>query len=117
MRCGHRRVVERIAARIIVELIAPHERIDGQQRVRIEGVLVAGREAPTQHALSLVLSELIVAVRHLKPVPRPEQVEMQNVLGAGLPIDAVEDAAVVADVVNGQEFRRAGRSINHVVCA
>ena len=35
----------------------------GQQRVRVEGVLVARRDAPGQHALALVLAQLIVGVR------------------------------------------------------
>ena len=51
-----RRIGERIAAAVIIDLVAAHVGIDGQQRVGVEGVLIAGRDVPGQHALFLVLA-------------------------------------------------------------
>ena len=52
---GDRRVGERVAAGVIVELVAPHVGIHGQQCVGIEGVLVTGSDVPRQHAQLLIL--------------------------------------------------------------
>ena len=67
-----RRIGERIAAGVVVDLIFPDVRIDRQQRVGTERVLVARRDTPGEHALMLILGQLIVIVGNLKPVPRRE---------------------------------------------
>ena len=101
-----RGVREWIAARIVVHLIAADIGVHGQQSVRVEGMLVAGRDIPRQYPLFLVLGQLVVAVGDLEPVPRREEIQVNDVLACGLPVEPVEDALVVADIVDGQEFGR-----------
>src|SRR5207237_6820019 len=73
-------VVEQIAAGIITHLILADVWINRQKRVRAERMLITGRNVPSQHALVLVLRQLVVIVRYLKPASGCEQVEMENVL-------------------------------------
>src|ERR1043166_6177440 len=72
----------------------------------VEGVLVARGDVPAQHALLLVLGQLIEAVRHLEPIPRGEQIEMEDVFGTGLPVEAVKDRFIISDVMDRQVFGR-----------
>ena len=60
---------------------------------------IAGSEAPGQHALVLILAQLVVGIGNLDPVARREQVQVEYVFAVGLIIEAVEDGLVVADVV------------------
>src|SRR5258708_15064637 len=53
----------------------------------------------------LVLRQLIEVVWNLNPISRSEQVEVKNILAAGLVIKPVEDGLTVTDVVNRTEFR------------
>ena len=55
LRRGNRRVVERIAVGVVIQLVAPHIGIHGEQRVSVEGVLITGGDAPAQDALFLIL--------------------------------------------------------------
>ena len=92
--------------RVVVELILANIRIDGQQHVRIEGVLIAGSDAPGEHALALILRQLVVVVGNLNPVSRGEQVEVKDVFAVGLIVEAIENGLVVAHVVERRELRR-----------
>src|SRR5579884_318872 len=101
---GGRRVIEWIAAWIIVHAILPHKRINGQQRARGERVLITERIALRPGLLALILRELIVRVRNLEPVACAEQIQMKRILAAGLIIDAVENRLAVSDVVKRLKF-------------
>ena len=52
----------------------------------------------------LILSQLIVRVWVLNPVPGREQVEMESVLAVGLIVHAIENRLVVANVVDRSEL-------------
>src|SRR5690242_6613742 len=105
-----RRVCQRITARIVIELVLADIRIHRQQRMRIKRVLVAGSDVPRQHALALILSQLIVIVRNLDPVARREEVQMNRVHLVGLKIEAIEYRLIVAFVVERREFWRIEKS-------
>src|ERR1019366_8826167 len=94
-----------IAAGIVIELVLADVRIDGQQGMRVEGVLETGSQAPGQHALVLILAERVVGIGNLDPVARGEQIQVEYVLPVGLIIEAVENGLAVALVVEGCEFR------------
>src|SRR5258708_11991385 len=53
----------------------------------------------------LVLRQLIEVVWNLNPISRCEQIEVKNILAAGLVIKPVEDGLTVTDVVNPSELR------------
>src|SRR6202011_1519618 len=55
--CG-RRIVEGIAARIVIHLIFPDVRVDRQKGMGAERVLVSWRYVPGEDALMLVLGQL-----------------------------------------------------------
>ncbi len=95
-----RLVVERIAAGVVIQLIFPDVRINRQQRAGIEGVLIAGSDAPREHALPLILAQLVKAIRDLEPVPRRKQVQVEDILAAWLEVEAVEKGLIVADIMN-----------------
>ena len=57
-------------------------------------------------AMFLILRQLAETVGHLKPVAHREQIEMHHVEGSGLPIHAIENAFIVADIVDRQELGR-----------
>ena len=101
-----RRVGEGITAAVVEELVLPHVGVDGEEDVRAEGVLEAGRDAPGEDALALILRELVVAVGNLDPVAGGEQVKVEDVALAGLVIEAVKDGLVVAFVVERGELGR-----------
>ena len=103
---GGGRVLKRVAAAVERELVFADVRIQGEERVRAEYALVAGRDAPGHDALALVLAELIVGIGDLNPVARGEQVEMNRVAAVRLEVDAVEDGLVVAGVMEGRELGR-----------
>src|SRR5579864_4215021 len=65
-------------------------------------MLIAGRDVPGEHALALVLRKLVVTIGNLKPVAGSEQIDVESVARARLPIEAIEDRAVVSDVVDRQ---------------
>src|ERR1035437_63732 len=103
---GGRLIGQRVATAVVVELILADVRIDGQQGVRIDGVLVAGRDVPGKHALALVLRELVQIVGNLNPVSRREQVQVNDVPAGGLIIEAVENGLILSDIVVWNELRR-----------
>ena len=103
-------VGERIAAGIVVDLVPPHERIDRQQHMVVERMLIPGSDHPRHDALFLVLRQLLVGVRNLKPVSRHEQVQVVGILPVGLPVDPVENGRVVAPAVEGGELRGVGEA-------
>src|SRR5258708_1569433 len=100
-----RKICERVAAWIVIELIFSNVRIDREQRVRAKCVLVAGCKIPRQDPLMLVLRQLIEVVWNLNPISRCEQIEVKNILAARLVIKPVEDGLAVTDVVNPSELR------------
>src|SRR5207237_3944187 len=67
LRRGGRSVRKWIPARIVIYMVPPDKRIDRQERMRVERVLVAWCNIPGQHTLVLILSQLIVAVWCLDP--------------------------------------------------
>ena len=71
----------------------------------IDGVLVRRGDAPGQHPLTLVLSQLIIRVGDLDPVPGGKKIEVEGVFAVGLEVEAIEDGLIVACVVDGLEFR------------
>src|ERR1017187_2580821 len=71
----------------------------------MEGVGITGTDFRGAPPLMLVLSQLIVVIRYLKPTPRGEQVEVEDISAAGHIIEAVEDGLVVSCVVDGDELR------------
>ena len=97
---------KRIAAGVVVDLIAAEERVDGQQGSGAEGVLIAGSDVEGENFLPLVLLGLVVGVGHLEPIARGQQIEVEGIAGGGLVIEAVEDGLAVADVVNRPELGR-----------
>src|SRR5438874_923200 len=68
-------------------------------------MLVTGSDAPSQNSQLLILAELIETVRNLHPIARREEIEMEDIDRRRLPVEVVENALIVADVVNGQKFR------------
>ena len=104
LRLGGRLIVKWIGAAVVVELVFAEVRVDGQQGVRIEGVLIARRNAPGEHTLPLILGELVVAVGNLNGVAGGEEVQMENVDAVGLVVEAVEQRLVVAAVVDVDEL-------------
>ena len=81
---------EGVAAGIVIELVLADVRIDGQQGMRVEGVLETGSQTPRQHALVLVLAQSVVSIGNLNPVARREQIQVERVLSVGLIVEAVE---------------------------
>ena len=81
------RIGEGIAAGVVVHLIFSDIRIHRQQRVGVERVLVPGRNTPGEHALMLILGQLVVVVGYLKPVPRSEQIQVEDILAIGLIVE------------------------------
>src|ERR1035441_535882 len=53
----------------------------------------------------LVLSQLIVVIRYLKPTPRGEQVEVEDIPAARRIVQTIEDGLIVPCVVEGSELR------------
>ena len=76
---GGRRVGEGVAAGVIGYPVAPHPGVDGGQRAGAERVLVARRHVEGQHALPLVLRQLVVGIGNLEPVAGQQQVDVQGV--------------------------------------
>src|ERR1039458_4074378 len=70
-----------------------------------ERVLVSRSDGPCQHPLMLVLSQLIVVIRYLKPTPRGEQVEVEDIPAARRIVQTIEDGLIVPCVVEGSELR------------
>src|ERR1022692_4581765 len=70
-----------------------------------ERVLVSRSDVPCQHPLMLVLSQLIVVIRYLKPTPRGEQVEVEDIPAARRIVQTIEDGLIVPCVVEGSELR------------
>src|ERR1022692_2789084 len=70
-----------------------------------ERVLVTGSDVPCQHPLMLVLSQLIVVIWYLKPTPRGEQVEVEDISAARRIVQTIEDGLIVPCVVEGSELR------------
>jgi hypothetical protein len=97
---GGGEIVERVGAGIVVQLIFTHVWIHGQQGACIDGVLITGSDAPAQHALALVLRQLVIIVGDLEPVAGREEIQVEHVLAVGLVIHTVEDGLAVAGVVN-----------------
>ena len=98
-------VIKRVPATVVGELILTDVGIDGEERVGIDGVLVRRGDAPGQHPLTLVLSQLIIRVGDLDPVPGGKKIEVEGVFAVGLEVEAIEDGLIVACVVDGLEFR------------
>ena len=69
-------------------------------------MLEPGSDIPGEHALVLILRQLVVAVGDLEPVARGEEVQVEGVLPVGLVVEAVEDAFVVALVMESCKFGR-----------
>src|SRR5471032_2445438 len=101
-----RSVAEGIAAGVVIDLVLADVRIDGQQRMGTEGVLEAGGDVPGEHALVLILPQLIIAVGDLEPVARGEEVQVERVAAVGLIVEAIEDAFVVALIVESGKLVR-----------
>src|SRR5438270_9707177 len=99
------RIIKHVAARVVVHAILPHEGIDAQQQLRRERVLVAESETQGSRLLPLILTQLVICVWNLKPIASSEDVQVQLVPVGRLPIQAIENGPVVADVVEGSELR------------
>src|SRR5438477_12345273 len=69
-------------------------------------MLVAWRHAPGQHALPLVLRQLVEAVGDLKPITSREEIQVKDILWRRLPVETVKDAAVIAPIVDRKNLRR-----------
>src|SRR5665213_2264048 len=54
----------------------------------------------------LILRQLVVVVRDLKPIPRHEYVQMESIFAVGLVVQAIEDRLIVPDIVNWGVLRR-----------
>src|SRR5262245_995522 len=52
----------------------------------------------------LVLAQLIVVVRDLDPVTGRKKIQVEDIVGAGLVIEAIEEGLAVAFVMEGSEF-------------
>src|SRR3979490_1608641 len=68
-------------------------------------MLVSRGEAPGEHALLLILAQLVVAVWRLQPIARRKQVEVEDILTGGLIIKAVEDRFIISLVVERRKLR------------
>ena len=106
LRNCNRRIGERIAAGVVIQLVASSEGVHSQKGAGAKRMLIAGSDVPGEHALALILRQLIVAVGHLKPVPRDEQIDVISVLGPRLPVKAIENRSVVSNVMERQFFGR-----------
>ncbi len=80
-----------------MDAVLPEERIDRQQRRGAERVLVARSEIESDNLLSLILLELVHRIRHLEPIAREQQIDMQRVLAGRARNQAVERIFIVAD--------------------
>src|ERR1022692_4819204 len=69
-------------------------------------MLISRRDTPAQHALALILANLVIVIRNLKPVSRREQIQVQDVLAAGLEVHSVKEALAVAGVMDVVELGR-----------
>ena len=49
----------------------------------------------------LILTQLVKGIGDLKPVPRREQVEVEDIFAVGLIVKTIKDGLVVSRVVNG----------------
>ena len=67
-------------------------------------MLIAWCNAPGEHALALILQQLIVRIWNLKPVSRREEVQMKDVFAAGLVIKMIEDGLIVSYVMKRRKF-------------
>src|SRR5262249_28972389 len=94
---GSRRVVQQVRTSVIEELVLAHIRIEGPQHLRTEGVLVARSDAPGEHALPLVLCQLVEAIWNFQRVARAEQIQVERIPAVGLIIQPVEQRLIVAD--------------------
>ena len=103
---GRGRIVQRIAAGIVVDLIAADERVDAHEGFRINRVLITGRDIERDDLLLLILVRLIVRVRNLHPVAGRHQVQVQGILSTGFEVHAVEECSRVADVVHRPKLWR-----------
>ena len=83
---GGRRIGERIAAAVVEKFVLANVWIDRQQDVRVEGVLVARSDTPGEHAMPLILRQLVVVVGDLDPIARGEEIEMEDVVAARLEV-------------------------------
>src|ERR1700681_4021850 len=73
--------------------------------MRTESVLVPWSDAPSEHTLALILRQLIVGIRDLKPVSRGEEVQMNNILAAMLVIEMIENGLIISNVMERRKFR------------
>src|SRR5439155_10561853 len=56
------RIVKRIAARIVINVVSPNERIDRQKRMGAESVLVTVSDIDRGHILPLILAEMDIRI-------------------------------------------------------
>jgi len=94
------RIVEWVAAGIVVNIILSKEWVYRQQRGRVNGALIARRNVKSIYFLALVLIRLIVCIGCLKPIPRDKKIEVQGIFARGLEVRAVKNRTVVAYRVN-----------------
>src|SRR4051794_5154086 len=85
------RIRKGIAAAVVVEVVLADIRSDGQQHVRRDGALEAGRGVPGHYALMLILIQRVVGVGDLYPVSSDEEIQVEDVALIGLIIEAIED--------------------------
>src|SRR5437867_7075612 len=80
LRDRQRRVIADVRTWIIVDIVPAEERIDRQQSMRAERVLVAWCNVECHHLLPLILSRLIECVRNLEPIARRVKIHMKNIV-------------------------------------
>src|SRR5713101_1964515 len=69
-------------------------------------MLIARRNIPGQHALPLILRQLVVTIWRLKPVSSSKKIEVYHIICCRLPIESIENAATVTPIVNRKQLRR-----------
>src|SRR5438128_1005368 len=98
---GDRLVGKRIRAREILDIVEPIVGINGQHGSGAEDVHIAGRKIETVNNLSLVLPNglLVKLIWCLETVAREKQIQVKSVFGIGAIVDAIEDIAGRAAIV------------------
>src|SRR5262249_8855352 len=104
LRDGRRCIVVRIGTGIVVDAILADEWIDRQQCTGAERVLIPGSHIKRYDFLTLVLVQLVQAVRNLEPVARKKHVDVHCIFVSRYEIESVEGVFIVARSMNRIEL-------------